>query len=90
MRLLNTGLISRKGTRVPGLGAFGNRSTISAISTRVSVHHRAVCTPTKGPGDGSGESAHRKSSDPHGAGLSSGTVTFKAPAQSGLLSGRRA
>jgi hypothetical protein len=26
---------------------------------RVSVHHRAVCTPTKEPGDGSGESTHR-------------------------------
>jgi hypothetical protein len=36
---------------------------------RVPAHHRAVCTPTKELGDGSGESAHRKSPDPHGAGL---------------------
>src|SRR5262249_62164916 len=35
-----------------------------------SAHHRAVCTPTKEPGDGAGGSAHRKSPDPHGPGPS--------------------
>jgi hypothetical protein len=37
---------------------------LAARCERVSADHRAVCTPTKEPGDGIGESAHRKSPDP--------------------------
>jgi hypothetical protein len=37
----------------------GTRLANDTRMTGRSAHHRAVCTPTKEPGDGSGESAHR-------------------------------
>jgi hypothetical protein len=47
--------------------------------TSVSVTTRAVCTPTKGPGDGSAERAHRKVVRPRGGSDPSGSDYYLKP-----------